>query len=472
MFEREYEERDQEEVMELIENFEQMVKDDSQMFYDEASFEQIIEYYNDRQDLDKAMHVVEMAIEQHPFSASFLIKKAHVLFDKKAYDEALVVLDQAAVLDSGEIQLHLLRCDIFVWQGKFAEAVETIELAKTFADEDEMPDLFLELADIYEEWEKYDDLFNALTQTLKLSPTNEEALSRLWFCVEFTEKYAASVAFHKRFIDEHPYAHLAWFNLAHAYAGMKKYDEAIEAFSFVVAIDEEYEYAYKDMAEIYFKLEDYEKAAENFIQASLLSKPYKELYYSIGECYEMMGNFNRSRNYYRKAGNLDPYFADAFYKIGSTYEEEGKYESALTAYERAFKLEKESADFAFALAVVHRELGDMDNAISFFKLAVELEPDEKDYWIDLARAYFDAAEYRDALSVLSKAILQFEKSADLYFIKSAFYFQIGNTNESFTALERALLQDNKGYAIIFEVAPLMQKDATVINIIDQYSDRV
>lgn len=471
MFEREYEERDQEQVMELIENFEQMMKDNSQMFYDEASFEQIIDYYNDRQDLDKAMHVVEMAIEQHPFSASFLIKKAHVLFDKKAYDEALVVLDQAAVLDSGEIQLHLLRCDIYVWQGKFAEAVDTIELAKTFADEDEMPDLFLELADIYEEWEKYDDLFNALTQTLKLSPTNEEALSRLWFCVEFTEKYAESVAFHKRFIDDNPYAHLAWFNLAHAYAGMKKYDEAIEAFSFVVAIDEEYEYAYKDMAEIYFKLEDYEKAAENFIQASLLSKPYKELYYSIGECYEMMGNFNRSRNYYRKAANLDPYFADAFYKIGSTYEEEGKYENALSAYERAFKLEKESADFAFALAVVHRELGDMESAINFFKLAVELEPDEKDYWIDLARAYFEASEYRDALSVLSKAILQFESNADLYYIKSAFYYHIGNTNEAFTALERALLQDNKGFTIIFEVSPLMQNDANVINIIDQYRDR-
>lgn len=216
MFEREFEEFDQEQVLELIGHYEQMLKDDAHVFFEEASFDQIIEYYQERQQLDKAYDVVDLAIAQHPFSASLLIKKAQLEFDQKRYDTAMATLDQAAVFDATDMQIHLLRCDIFVWQGKFAEAVDTIQVALEFADEEERVDLFLELADIYEEWEKYDELFNTLTQALMLNPTNEEALNRLWFCVEFTEKYQQSIDFHKAFIDEHPYSHLAWFNLAHA----------------------------------------------------------------------------------------------------------------------------------------------------------------------------------------------------------------------------------------------------------------
>lgn len=468
MFEREFEEYDQEQVIELIEHYEQMVKDDARVFFEEGSFDQIIEYYQERQQLDKAFEVVEMAIAQHPFSALLLIKKAQLEFDQKRYEVAMETLDQAAVFDSTDMQIHLLRCDIFVWQGKFAEAIDTIHLALEFADEEERIDLFLELADIYEEWEKYDELFATLAETLRMNPDNEEALNRLWFCVEFTEKYQKSVDFHKAFIDEHPYAHLAWFNLAHAYAGLKQYDEAVEAFEFVMAIDETYEYAYKDCGEVLFKMENYTKAAEYLIRATAISKPYKELYYSIGECFEQMENFVRARSYYRKATNLDPYFADAYFKVGVTYEEEGRFQNALSAYERAYKLDEENAEFALALAVVYHEMGDLDNAVAYYKLGVELEPDNKDNWIELAKGYFESGEFREALSIMEKAILQFEDAANLYYIKSAFYYQIGNRHEAFINLERALLQDFASYAVMFEVTPYMEQDDTVISLINQY----
>lgn len=292
MFERDFEERDQEQMEELIGYYEQMQRDNSQCFFEESSFEQIIEYYEARQDVDEAMQVVNMAVTQHPFSATFQLKKAQIHFDRKEFAEALEALDQAMIFDAGDIQVYLLRCDIYTWQGRFPEAIDVIEAAIQIADDDEMPDLYLELADIYEEWEKYDDLFSALVETLRIDPENEEALNRLWFCIEFTEKYQLSIDFHTHFIDQNPYSHLAWFNLAHAYSGLKQYDKAIEAFEFVLVINEEYEYAYKDCAEILYKTGDYAKAAEYFLTASRISKPYKELYYSIGECYEQMDNYN------------------------------------------------------------------------------------------------------------------------------------------------------------------------------------
>lgn len=468
MYEREYEEYEREDVAELIEHYEQMVKDDSNYFFEETSFDQLIEYYEEKADYKRAMDVVDRALEQHPYAANFMIKKAHLLFEQKRVDEAMGLLDKAEAMDSSDVSIYLLRCDIFTWQGKYNKALNTIQAAMEIADRDERSDLYLELADVYEEWEKYDEVFDCLVRSLELDPENEEALNRVWFCVEFTEKFEESIKFHKAFIDEHPYSYLAWFNLAHAYAGLDLYEKAVEAFEFVIAINEEYEYAYKDCGEVLFRMEKYEDAAEYLLRASVISKPYKELYYSLGECFERMLNFNRARYYYRKATNLDPYFADAFHKIGYCYEEEERYDAAITAYERAYRLEKNNSDYVVSLGFVFYNIDQFDKSIEFFRRAVEMEGEVSENWEMLSRAYFEASEYREALNVLEKAILLFDGSANFFFMKAAYYYQIGNRNESLVNLERALLQDFDSHDLMWEITPYMEHDDTVANLIEQY----
>lgn len=468
MYERNFEEYEREDVTELIETFERMVQDDSNHFFEEGSFDQIIEYYEEKLDTKRALDVVNRALEQHPYVAGFLIKKAHLLFEQKRLDEAMDLLEKAEALDGSDISLYLLRCDIFTWQGKYNKALQTIQMAMGIADEDEKADLYLELADVYEEWEKYDEVFDCLVRALEIDPDNEEALNRVWFCVEFTEKFEESIKFHTKFIDEHPYSYLAWFNLAHAYSGLDLYEKSVEAFEFVFAINEDYEYAYKDCGEVLYRMGDYEKAAEYLLRASVIGKPYKELYYSLGECFEQLKNYNRARYYYRKATNLDPYFADAFHKIGYCYEEEERYDSAITAYERAHRLDKNNADFVVALGFVYYNMDQFDKSIEYFRRAVEMEGDCEENWEMLSRAYFEAIEYREALNVLEKAIVLFETNANFFYMKAAYYYQIGNRNESLVNLERALLQDFDSHDLMWEITPYMEHDDTVANLIEQY----
>lgn len=468
MLEREFDESYQENVSELIEYYEKMVKDNSNCFFEENSFDQIIDYYEDRQQHEKALEVADMAIYQHPFSANFLVRKAQVLFEMKDFDQSMDLLDKAEVLDSADIGIYLLRSDIYLWMGKYVKAVNTITAAMQFAEKEEMPDLFLELADIYEEWEKYEEVFDNLVRTLELDPENEEALNRLWFSVEFTEKYQESVEFHTEFIDNHPYSYLAWFNLAHAYAGLDQNEKAIEAFGFVLAINEEYEYAYKDCGEIYFKMGNYQLAAEYFTKATMLSKPYKELYYSLGDCYEKMVDHNKARYYYRKATNLDPYFDEAYFKIGLNYEAEGRWESALSSYERCYKLDQDNPGYIIALANAYRETNSINKAIDLFRKAVELQPDDKENWLDLSRAQFEAGDYREAFSTLDMASLNFSDNADVIYTRSAYYYTAGNKNEAYLNLERGLLQQFNGHGLVFELNPMMEQDAAVLHLIDIY----
>ena len=459
---------DYQKVSDLVAHFEEMERNNSQLFLVESSYEQLIDYYERKKKSDRVSKVVDQAILQYPFSAFFLVKKAQYLFDIKQFNQALEVLDKAEVYDPREIQIYLLRSDIYVWMDDYKKAISTIEYAMEISEKEDVGMLYLELADIYEEWEKYDRVFENLQKVLEHDSGNEEALNRMWFCVQFAEKYKESVDLHKSIIEEHPYSFLAWFNLAHAYIGLGELENAVEAFDFVIAINEKFEYAYKDCGDVLFRMEQYAKAIDYYKSALDAARPSKEIYFNIGECYQHLRDYGKSRNYYRKAISIDPQFHEAFFHIGLCYREEEKWNNALSSFERACKLKDDDPDYLEMLADACYELGDLDYSIELYSKAIDIRPNSRDAWLALARTLLESGMYRDSFTVLNDACEEFDDPADIIYVKSAYYYLVGNKKESLLNFERALLIDFKLHPVVFEIAPKMEKDLSIQQVIDQY----
>ena len=55
---------------------------------------------------------------------------------------------------------------------------------------------------------------------------------------------------------------MAWFNLAAAYQGLKLYEKAIDAYLYAIAIEEKFDYAYRNMGDAYIRLRKYKEAIE------------------------------------------------------------------------------------------------------------------------------------------------------------------------------------------------------------------
>jgi predicted Zn-dependent protease len=62
-----------------VERYEEMIRNHDQYFFDAQAFENIIDYYIEKNDAAKALQVAEYAFSQHPFAAVFLIKQAQLL---------------------------------------------------------------------------------------------------------------------------------------------------------------------------------------------------------------------------------------------------------------------------------------------------------------------------------------------------------------------------------------------------------
>lgn len=459
------------ELVDLVKRYEDSVKAKEEVFLPEDSYEQIIQFYLDNRENNKALKATESAIEHYSFSSFFYSKKAEILANQKHFEAALYALEEAEKLDPNDINIFLIRADIALWEGRHPDALAQIEYALTVVDnDDDRCELYLEYADVYEDLEQYDDVVKSLELALRLNPESEEGLNRYWFCTELTGKYNESITFHEQLIEESPYSYLAWFNLGHAYAGIKNYEKSLEAFGYVIAIEENFDPAYICCADVLYNMERYEEAMANYQDAIKISKPNKELYLKTAECYEKLEEFSKSRAYLRKAIVVDPYYDEAFYRIGETYRLEEKWNKAISSYERAVKLNKENTDYLAALADAYMSVGEGELALNIFERIFQLDTQTKQNWINLATAYFNVENFRKAFQVLTEAEAKYENSADLFYIKAVFYMQAGNRHEALLNLERGLLTNFDEHTLIFEMDDSLLDDKGVLQVIEQYRD--
>ena len=455
-------------IIQLINAYEEAVRNNKNLFIDHEKYEQIIDFYEDNHKKDIAMNVVSMALQQYPYSSTFMIRNAQLLIDKHQFEEAKEWIDKASLLDGEDISICLTRADLYVWQGMHHEAIKLVKEFIEKADEDDKEDLYLELADIYEDCERYDKVIYCLKQAVLINEESEEALNRLWFCTELLENYEIMIDFYKQLIDKNPYNIIAWFNIAHCYVGIDLWEKAIEAFEYVLAIDDKFEDAYVDCADIYFNLKNYKKAIELYLSANTLSRVSKEVYFQVGLCYERLKEPNKARTYYRKSLTVDAEYDEAFFRIGESYISEKRYKEAISSLQRAIKIYPDNVYYHKALAETNLELEYFEEAIKIYKDIIEMDGSKKWQWIDLATAYYANNQAINSLDILDEAIARFKKRAELVFAKSALLYNLGRKKESIENLELALSLKFKHHSIIFAISNQMKFDKDVLHLIDQY----
>ncbi|HEY0262599.1 MAG TPA: tetratricopeptide repeat protein [Chitinophagales bacterium] len=467
--EDEFDEMSLSDIVGLVQQYEQAQKEAKSLHLDEESYERIIQFYQENREFKRAVSVASSALERYPFSPGFFILKAESLAEQSHFDEALQALELAETLDATEITIFLIRADIYLWTGKHSDALVQLEKARSYAElPEDLTDIYLLQADIYEDLELYDNVMKALQNAAKADPQNEEALNRLWFSVEITSRFEESEKFHRTLIDDNPYNFLAWFNLGHALYNLDKTDEALEAFGYVTAIEESFDPALIFAGDIYFERKDFVKALELYMEGMRVNKPYKETFYKAAECYEQMHDFQKARYYLRKATVIDSDYDDAFFKIGETYMAEENYAQAVQAFERTIKIAPENSDYLAAAADAALLNEDPEKALEFLRKAIEIEPNNKLLYINLASAYFGMEDLENCVNTMTSTAKLFPNSADLYYINSVFLFQSGMRQEAFVSLQTALEMNIEEVNIIFQMDASLREDAEVQLLLEQY----
>lgn len=427
----------------LLSNFYRIKRGESHGLLSEEDFETLIDFFEGNNDLENADLACEIGLTLFPFSSSLIIRKAEYLMDHKKYGQALKVLDSLDDMDPHNIEGIFLKSDILLEQNRFAEAARILEAEVNFFDHVDKTDILLELAEIYDELEEYEKVYDALKRVLEYEPNNEEALLRICFWAEINNRHEDSITLHQQILENYPYNAMAWYNLGVAFQGLKLFEKAIDSYEYCLAIDDKFEYAYRNQGDAYMQLKQYKKAIEVLEMHLTIAKPEDIILEAIGYCWDKQKNYTKARQYYRKAAQLNPQDDQIFFKIGETYAKEGQWEKAVKSYSAALNMNKTNATYCLALGSSLIEMRADKEALVCFLNAVQLRPDMKSAWQSLIKGLYVTGYTEEALTQVSVAEDQYGQRVEFVYYRAVILLALGKSKDAVLYLEEALAQNPK-----------------------------
>jgi len=458
-------------IDDLLQKYESVKAGESASMMEEDEFEQVIQYYFQNSHEEQALLACDIARTYYPFSASILLFKAEILTQAQKYGQALMALDEMEQYDQQNLDAVLLRSDILLGQFKYDQAALWLEQKANEFEKKDKIEILLELSDVYDESEEFDAVFDTLKRVIAIDKRNEEALQKICFWAEFTERLDESVEMHIKLTDADPYNSLGWFNMGAAYQGLKMYEKAIDAYEFCVAIDEKFEFAYRNMADAYMRLKWFEKAIQVLEKHLEIAKPEDVIFEAMAFCWEKKKNFSRARYYYRQASQLSPQDDDIFYKIGETYAREKQWEKAVKSYSVALHLNKDNASYCMAIGNCLMEMDVKSEALVCYLNAVRLKPGNKSTWVALIRGLFLANYYDEALTQLEVAREHCGDKPDFYYYHAAILLELGKSKEALLQLEKGLKLAPVKLKLFTSLNPDYLLRAAVAELISKYKKK-
>lgn len=463
--------QDREELKALLQQFENLKTGKSNSFIEEDSFERIIDYFDEKEQLTLALEAADYGIQQYPYSSLLLLKKADLLIALRQYKEALFILDQAELLDSKDTNLYILKTDAYLALDQQQMAAAVLETAIQDFDGEEKLDLLFELADVYDDYEDFEKVFDCLKMILEQEPNNEEALYKICFWTDFTGRNEEGIRLHQKIIEDFPFNELAWFNLAAAYQGLKLYEKSIDAYQYAVAINEKFDYALRNMGDAYIRLRKYKDAVEVLEKVLELARPEDVIYEAIGHCYDKMGNYAQARFNYRKASHMNRDDSQLNYKIACTYMNEGIWDSAVKNLESALRIHRLQPEYNLAMGQCYMELGRLEDAITYFGNVVRVRPKNINGWSELLKCLYKAEMFEEAFEYAGFAYEQTDGKPVFIFYKSAVLFAMGKSKEALMQLESGMSKNPRLVKKFIEINPSILQIQQVVDIIARFKKR-
>ncbi len=451
---------DRQAVFLLISKLEDMIDKGGVFFPSEGQYLDLINYYEGEYLFERALEVTDFAILQYSLSLEFHLRKAELLLQAGHAEQALATLDKVDLLAPDCLTSSLLRAEGLAALDMHQEAFLLLDSLEDTASPQALSRIFEHKGLIYHYLKEYEQEFFMLKAAMLEDPTNNEALSRLWYCVEAAKKHKESVLLHQQIINRNPYSSLAWYNLGASQQYLCQHEEAIEAYEYAFLTNPTFEFAYRACAEVCMDIKNYQKALECYQELLERSEPDDDLFLQIGKCYENLKNYPVALTFFEQALAFNTLNDEAMYHIGTCYAAQKKWKKAIGPLLRAIRTNELDENYFAALGEAYFQTGNYKDAELHLKAAADIAPELADYWIRLARFYMDTQRIEEALQVLDEAE-EYTFGSEILYYRSAFLFKMGKKREALLVLEEALCEDFYAHGSMFSLLPMMAKDSEV-----------
>ena len=391
-----------------------------------------------RRDLPSALLHASWAVRLAPQNCSFKYALATVYGNLGQKDKAAAEMRQAAELCTNQAERIKYAARACSFAGDLKGAVEWSKKALALAPNN--AGIYQGLGELYVRLEEYENAIVATTKAIDLIRNNTD---------ESTESSA--------FIN--------YKFRAHAYRGLKMYEQALADYDRSLELAPAYYFTYKRRALVHFYLKNYDKALADIGKAiELAPTDYSTLTWisleEVAKCPDE--GFRKgilqaadkaagltkgavdaeairlaiyralaSEDDFERALQQAPGSAALWLERGSYYGRQARWAEAIADYDKALALRPDDAGLRNSLAwqlstsFADRSEASTSYAVQLAKKAVEMAPNNAAFWNTLGVADYRAGQWKDAVEALEKSLqLQKDNAWDLFFLAMA-HWQLG-----------------------------------------------
>ena len=264
MFDDDDDENGEKYLKQDLDKFESHLKGKEIGFMDSDRIEAIIDHFLINGNYSRAKAATELALVHFSYNHLFHLRKAQALSGLGKLNEALEITDNIENFGMLSFEYFLTKASLFSQLRDSKNAIKNYNLAIDAAVEEDIDDIYLDIAMEYQNLGEFKEAISVLKTALEVNSENEGALYEIAFCYDQLGDYNLAIECYTQFIDENPYSFTAWYNLGNAYSKVDNYVKALWAYDYSILINSNFGPAHFNLANAYLAQEKFYKAIEHF----------------------------------------------------------------------------------------------------------------------------------------------------------------------------------------------------------------
>jgi len=450
--------------------FESMVKKNESKFYDVDQIRDLIDHYLVKNNITWAEKALEWGMRLHPNSSELKMARVILLYKNNKFREALKFIKEIEGVEESNAELLLYKAEIYSELDEHTKAIEAFEDAIKYANSEDLCYIYVDISaelHIVGENEKAREY---LKKSIELNPYNDIAYVDLIFSYQMDGFSDDAATYFQQQIDKDPYNEKAWYFLGVALQDMELVEKAIEAYDYAIVIKEDYVEAYFQKAFAY-KILDYHKNAIQVLKEALrfeVDKP--RLLYEIGESYEELNEYEKAIEYYQEALKIYEEFPDAWIGIGICLGETGKGKEGLEYVKKGYNMDPENLHYRLIYADTLGDQRHFADAEEIYEKLSEDYPNINEVWLDYSELFYKMEDLDTAISYTSEGIKNIPDDVALKYRLAGYLYEGGYQEDARQMLHTALSENKEKVNELMEFFPILEKDANIVAIINQYQD--
>lgn len=457
----------------LVARYENQNQEQASLFLSEEEFDELLTYYYENHDYDRTLEVADLAISQHNFSPEFYKWKALIHKINLEEDEAFAALEKLSIYAPNDEEALMLRLEVLTHFDHREPAREVLAQLQSRVQGDPKHSLlaFFDGLLLMQEM-RFEESFHALSDAVRLDPTQEPALEELLNAGEFLPYRKRLHKLFSQLLANDPFNDLIWY-----YTGLWYDDEgndlkALDAFANARSLNTgkpAYDLEYADKL---FDLNHFEEALKAYVayfETDAAEDSY-ETFMRVGRSYQLLGHLEQAKKAFFRAIELNGDMYDIFQHLGECFVAEEKWGIAAYNYGRAVERAGHTPDCWLGLALCHAATNETEQAEFAFQRAINMDERYSDAIVAYAVFLVDASQETRARTLIDDALERYE-DANLLYGSVAIHLMSNRRRAALEQLNTALSEYYGEHQMLLDFFPELRNDREIDAIFDIYRPR-